>query len=136
MDVPGLPKSCFLMFSNACHTSHQMHVDRGPAAEGVALKIRRTPRRGAAGRDGITTEVLADTENSGSKPLLPAFTIKHLEKQQNLGPKKKRSRAPKWAPSVTPAGTQNRKKREKTALRSYLGPLPEIAEKSVAVLGT
>ena len=29
----------FLMFSNACHTNHQMHVDRGPAAEGVALKI-------------------------------------------------------------------------------------------------
>ena len=35
-----------LMFSNACHTSHQMHVDRGPAAEGVALKIRRTPLGG------------------------------------------------------------------------------------------
>ena len=31
----------FLMFSNACHTNHQMHVDRGPAAEGVALKINR-----------------------------------------------------------------------------------------------
>ena len=46
----------FLMFSNACHTNHQMHVDRGPAAEGVALKIRRTPCRGAAGRDGIATE--------------------------------------------------------------------------------
>ena len=36
-----------------------MHVDGGPAAEGVALKIRRTPRRGAAGRDGIATEFLA-----------------------------------------------------------------------------
>ena len=35
----------FRMFSNACHTNHQMHVDRGPAAEGVALKIRRTPRK-------------------------------------------------------------------------------------------
>ena len=57
---PRPPKIIFvLMFSNACHTNHQMHVDRGPAAEGVALKIRRTPRRGAAGRDGITTEVLA-----------------------------------------------------------------------------
>ena len=44
------------MFSNACHPSHQIHVDRGPAAEGVALKIRRTPRRGAAGHDGIATE--------------------------------------------------------------------------------
>ena len=56
MEFPGVPKSCFFMFSNAFHTSHQMHVDRGPAAEGVALKIRRTPRRGAAGRDGIATE--------------------------------------------------------------------------------
>ena len=40
-------------------TSHQLHVDRGPAVEGVALKIRRTPRSGAAGRDGIATEFLA-----------------------------------------------------------------------------
>ena len=118
----------------ASPTSHQLRVDRGPAAEGAALNIRRTPRRGAAGRDGIATEVSADTENSGSKPLPPALTIKHLEKQQNLGPKKKRSRAPKWAPSWTPAGTQNRKKREKTALRSSLGPLPEIASKSFAFL--
>ena len=60
------------MFSNACHTNHQMHVDRGPAAEGVALKIRRTPRRGAAGRDGIATEVLADTRIPGAHPLPPA----------------------------------------------------------------
>ena len=43
IELPGVPKSCFFIFSNACHTSHQMHVDRGPAAEGVALKIRRTP---------------------------------------------------------------------------------------------
>ena len=37
-------------------TSHQLPIHRGPAAEGVALKIRRTPCRRAAGRDGITTE--------------------------------------------------------------------------------
>ena len=60
IELPGVPKSCFFAFSNACHTSHQMHVDRGPAAEGVALKIWRTPRRGAAGRDGIATEFLAE----------------------------------------------------------------------------
>ena len=59
MELPAVPNSCFFMLSNAFHTSHQMHVDRGPAAEGVALKIRRTPRRGAAGRDGIATEFLA-----------------------------------------------------------------------------
>ena len=62
----------FLMFSKACHTNHQMHVDRGPAAEGVALKIRRTPRRGAAGRDGIATEFLAETRIQGAHPLPPA----------------------------------------------------------------
>ena len=60
------------MFSNACHTKHQMHVDRGPAAEGVALKIRRTPRRGAAGRDGIATEFLQKLGIRGAHPLPPA----------------------------------------------------------------
>ena len=34
----------FLCLLIASPTSHQLHVDRGPAAEGVALKIRRTPR--------------------------------------------------------------------------------------------
>ena len=99
------------MFSNACHTNHQMHVDRGPAAEGVALKIRRTPRRGAAGRDGITTEVLAETRIQGAHPLPPAPTPKtsksskisdrnkNARELQNgllLGPR----RAPKIAKSV------------------------------------
>ena len=60
------------MFSNACHTNHQMHVDRGPAAEGVALKIRRTPRRGAEG-DGIATEVLAERRIQGAHPLPPSL---------------------------------------------------------------
>ena len=64
----------------ASPTSHQLPVDRGPAAEGVALKIRRTPRRGAAGREWITTEVLANTENSGSKPLPPAPGVKVTKK--------------------------------------------------------
>ena len=58
IELPGVPKSCFFTFSNACHTNHQMHVDRGPAAEGVALKIRRTPRKEGR-RDGIATEFLA-----------------------------------------------------------------------------
>ena len=125
----------FPMFSNACHTKHQMHVDRGPAAEGVALKIRRTPRRGAAGRDGIATKFPSKLGFRGHtlcRRPLRAASVGELEKHRKIGQQKKRSRAPKWSPSCTPAGTQNRQKREKTALRSSLKPIPEIAEKSVA----
>ena len=44
---------------------------QGGRRQGRSLKIRRTPRRGAAGRDGIATEVLADTRIQGSPPLPP-----------------------------------------------------------------
>ena len=108
-------------------------IQRG-RRQGRSLKIRRTPRRGAAGRDGIATEVLAERRIQGAHPLPPAPRIGSQKKHQNFGQQKKRARAPNWAPSCTPAGTRNRKKPEKTALRSSLGPFPEIASKSFAFL--
>ena len=53
---------------------------QGGRQQGRSLKIWRTPRRGAAGRDGTATEVLADTRNSGSKPLPPAPGVKVTKK--------------------------------------------------------
>ena len=82
----------------AAPTSHQLPVHRGPAAEGVALKIRRTPRRGAAGRDGIATEFSSKLGFRGSPPLPPAPGSKRTgdsENRRNSRAQKKRSRAPK-----------------------------------------
>ncbi len=135
---PGIPLPTLQVLPViAAPTSHQLPVHRGPAAEGVALKIRRTPRRGAAGRDGIATEFPSKLGFRGHTPCRPPLTgtsLLQLENHQILGPQKKRSRAPKWSPSCTPAGTQNRQKREQMPSASSLGPLPEIAEKSVAFL--
>jgi len=44
---------------------------QGGRRQGRSLKIRRTPRRGAAGRDGIATEVLAETRIQRAPPLPP-----------------------------------------------------------------
>ena len=95
----------------ASPTNHQLPVDRGPAAEGVALKIRRTPRRGAAGRDGIATEFPSKLGFRGHTLLcrpLHGASPGELENRRNLGPQKKRLQAPKRSPFGDPAGTQNR----------------------------
>ena len=47
---------------------------QGGRRQGRSLKIRRTPRRGAAGRDGIATEFLQKLGIRGAHPLPPAPT--------------------------------------------------------------
>ena len=101
------------------------------AAEAAACKFGAPLAEGAAGRDGIATEFLQKLGIRGALPLPPAppgRLLGELEKHQNFGQQKRCSRAPKWSPSCTRGGTQNREKREKR----LLGPLPKLAEKSVA----
>ena len=84
---------------------------QGGRRQGRSLKIRRTPRRGAAGRDGIATEVLADTRNQGAPPLPPTRSSgPHPESSKSIAisDSKKRARelqndlllAPRRAPKI------------------------------------
>ena len=67
---------------------------QGGRRQGRSLKMRRTPRSGAAGRDGIATEFLQKLGFRGSPPLPPAPRAGVTKKHQNFGQQKNRSRAP------------------------------------------